>query len=88
MAKPGWLPEKKIHVVIILRKDEAGFLGGDFFPQPRAQRSELFLLRMCVVCAVCVVCVPNAPHGQDRTAEAQTFQRNAEERGVSDEGYK
>ena len=26
------------------------------------------------------------PHGQDRAAEAQKFQRNAEERGVSDEG--
>ena len=26
------------------------------------------------------------PHGQDRTAEAQKFQRNAGKRGVSDEG--
>ena len=26
------------------------------------------------------------PHGQDRTAEAQKFQRNAEERGVFHEG--
>ena len=26
------------------------------------------------------------PHGQDRTAGAQKFQRSAEERGVSDEG--
>ena len=26
------------------------------------------------------------PHGQDRTAEAQKFQRNAEKRGVCDEG--
>ena len=40
-----------------------------------------------VLCVLCVVCVQNARHGQDRTVEAQTFQRNAEERGVSDEGY-
>ena len=28
------------------------------------------------------------PHGQDRTAEAQKFQRDADECGVSDKGYK
>ena len=48
---------------------------GIFCPQPRAQRSERFL--------VCVVFVfPNAPHGQDRTAEAQTFQRMRHQRWV------
>ena len=40
------------------------------------------------LCGVCVECVPNAPHGKYRTAEMQTFQRNAEERGVPDEGNK
>ena len=50
-------------------------MGGILFPQPRAQRSEMFL--------VCVVFVaPNAPHEQDRTAEAQTFQRMHHHRWV------
>ena len=50
-------------------------MRGFFFPQPRAQRGEMFL-----VCVVFVV--PNAPHGQDRTAEAQTFQRMHHHRWV------
>ena len=64
-------------------KDGAVSLGGDFFSAARGT-TKPFLL--CVLCVVCVVCVPNAPHGQERTAEAQTFQRNPEERGVSEEG--
>ena len=50
-------------------------MGGTFFPQPRAQRIEMFL-----VCVVFVV--PNAPHEQDRTAETQTFQRMHHQRWV------
>ena len=56
-------------------KDEAVFREGICFPQPRAQRSEMLL-----VCVVFVV--PNAPHGQDRTAEAQRFQRMHNQRWV------
>ena len=38
------------------------FWEGSFFPQPRAQRSEIFSsCVLCVVCVVCAVCVPNAP---------------------------
>ena len=50
-------------------------MGRVFFPQPRAQRSE-----MCLVCVVFVV--PNAPNERDRTAEAQTFQRMHHRRWV------
>ena len=48
--------------------------GGEriYFPQTRAQRSELF--------SVCVVFV--VPHEQERTAEAQTFQRMHYQRWV------
>ena len=45
-------------------------MGRDCFPQPRTQRREMFL-----VCVVFVV-----PHEQDRTAEAQTFQRMHQQR--------
>ena len=48
------------------------FWDGIFLPQPRAKRSEMFL-----VCVVFVV-----KHEQDRTAEAQTFQRMHHQRWV------
>ena len=41
-------------------KDEAVYLRGGWVPQPRAQRSELFLL--CVLFVLCVSCASQMPH--------------------------
>ena len=53
-------------------KDKAVILGVFFFPQPRAQRSELFsscvfcvLCVLCVLCVMCVQCVQHAPRALD-----------------------
>ena len=35
-------------------------MGGEFFPQPRAQRSEFF--SSCVLCVLCVQCASQMPH--------------------------
>ena len=64
----------EFHGVIRTRRD---FWEGIFCPQPRAQRSGMIL-----VCVVFKFVVPNAPHGQDRAAEAQTLQRMHHERWV------
>ena len=60
-------------------------------PQPAAEMSDIRISDRKYAApelkdAVAAARRHGKPHGQDRTAEAQKFQRNAKERGVSDEG--